>query len=140
MLHSCSFVALGLEPLLVLVTLLWSSLDHIEYLGSFGESGGVESLLDVFGGHLVGLAKEVEPRFDRIGDHLIIARYCVLWQLKKMNLQAISQFQVTAPTAQTEIAVNLRRLVEHDCVKYADADGRPQERVIVAFTYLSDVH
>ena len=60
-------------------------------MGGFGESGRVESLLDVFGCHLVGLAEEVQPRFDWIGDDSIITRNGVLGQLKKMNLQAISQ-------------------------------------------------
>ena len=30
--------------------------------------------------------------------------------------------------------------MKHGCVKYADTNGRPQKRVIVAFTNLTDVH
>ena len=91
-----------------MVALLWGALDHVEYLGGFGESRGAEALLDFLSRHLVGAAEEVQPCFDRISDYPIIVWNHVLWQLKKMNLQPISQVQIATATAQTKIAVDFR--------------------------------
>lgn len=78
-------VSLHLQPLIVQSAFFGIPGDHLEHSCGFGKDGIGQPGRQFLRGRFVGPAEKVQPRFDRVGDDSIIARWHVLRQLEKVN-------------------------------------------------------